>query len=106
MEFQIGKTFNSYKQTATNAVIKKTGVDGKSVFITDIQGYTDTAGASLLITNETSTVVLFEHKTPHTGPFSYSFNTPLRTPVAGQSLTATLGSASVGLGLTICGYYL
>jgi hypothetical protein len=110
MSFQIGRTFNANVQTATAGTITQSAVSGQAIFITDIQGYIDTALGSLTITNSTAAALntLLVYKpigSGKTGAFNISFLTPLRTTGVGQTITGVIqGTASASL--TMCGYYL
>ena len=96
-------------QTAVGTALSVTGATGQNCYITAIQGFTDTDAGSVLVTNQTTANVLFEHRCVSTTgggmKINYNFCPPLRTTGTAQSLTTLLASGD-SAALTVTGFVL
>ncbi len=84
-----------WKQTASgaaSAVATQVGVANQTIYLTDLSGSSDKAGATITVKSGVSTVI-YNNRIGNTNAFSVQFSEPLN--VASFSLSATVTGTNV-----------
>lgn len=87
-----GAPFSQTATHATSAVATQTGVANQRIYVTDISGSSDKAGALILVKDGSTTI--WQDRISSTAAYSHSFRTPLPVSVGG-TLTVTVDGTAI-----------
>ena len=89
---QYGTPFQGTATNATSAVVTVSGVVGKTIYVTDISGSSDKAGALILVKDGSTTI--WQDRISSTAAYQHSFSTPLKVTMAAD-LTVTVDGTAI-----------
>ena len=90
-KIQFGTPIFATAASTTSAAAVVAGVAGTTLYITDVSGSSDLAGATLQVTN--GSTVIWQERISNTTPYQHSFLQPL-TCTVGNSATVTVTGTS------------
>lgn len=87
-----GARVSATATNATSAVSTLTGIAGQSIFVTDISGSSDKAGALILLKDGSTTI--WQDRVSNTAAYTKEFRTPIRITL-GASCTVTVDGTAI-----------